>query len=550
MRINTVARRRYADATMRENKATRLSRVLAVTAVSVASAVGLAVTHPSHDSRTITGPYAALLAASADLGPAQDERVQLTAALRPGVAPDNVTQWARQHGLAVRWRTGDPWAVIDGDPRAVGAAFDVDVRDYRTRRGQLFYASPQQPQVPAALRTELTGLGRILSYTPFHDAQRWMFPLDVPDQGLSPEALLRTYEIEPLRKAGFTGKGQTVVVFAFDGVDQPDLDMFATTFGLPPFTPEIVGGMPSQRSGEATMDLEAVHSIVPDAKKVLVNARPTVQGGGTYEKIAAMMEDAQRRYPGAVWSFSIGWGCDKLITAADLAPVRAALAAAHKAGTTSFNASGDLAGLECRGGDDWSTPPGPDQVGLDAVASVPEMTDVGGTSLSTTKDGTWIAEQAWYDVPILHGTGGGVSALFDRPQWQEQLDVGKGAGRRLTPDVSAVGDPETGVKIVFQQSISTGGGTSLAAPLWAGMAAILNQYLQDNGGRPLGDLNTLIYEVSRAARRPAFREVPQGANAVDRSLPGYDLVTGLGTPRLENLAKDLLDVQKTWIGVN
>jgi len=128
--------------------------------------------------------------------------------------------------------------------------------------------------------------------------------------------------------------------------------------------------------------------------------------------------------------------------------------------------------------------------------------------------------------------------------------VGKGAGRRLTPDVAAVGDPKTGVKIIFQQSLSTGGGTSLAAPLWAGMAAILNQYLQENGGRPLGDLNKLIYEVSRAARLPAFRRVPQGANATDRSLPGYDLVTGLGTPRLEDLAKDLLDLQRTWIGVN
>ena len=525
-------------------------RILEVIAVFAACAVGLAVAGPPHDSRTITGPYAALLSASTDLGPAAGERVELTAALRDGATPDALTEWARRRGLAVRWRAGDRWAVIDGAPRAVATAFDVDVRDYRTRRGQPFYASPQQPQIPAALRTELTGLGRILSYTPFHDAQRWMLPLDVPDQGLSPEALLRSYEIEPLRKAGFTGEGQTVVVFSFDGVDQADLDMFTTTFGLPPFTPEIVGGMPSQRSGEAAMDLEAVHAIAPDAKKVLVNARPTVEGGGAYEKIAAMLEDAERRYPGAVWSFSIGWGCDKLITAADLEPVRAALAAAHKAGTTSFNASGDLAGLECRGGEDWSTPPGPDQVGLDAVASVPEMTDVGGTSLSTTADGTWIAEQAWYDVPILHGTSGGASALFDRPQWQEQLDVGKGAGRRLTPDVAAVGDPETGVKIVFQQSIAAGGGTSLAAPLWAGMAAILNQYLRDNGGRPLGDLNKLIYEVSRSARLPAFREVPQGANATDRSLPGYDLVTGLGTPRLENLAKDLLEVQRTWIGVN
>ena len=80
------------------------------------------------------------------------------------------------------------------------------------------------------------------------------------------------------------------------------------------------------------MDLQAIHAIAPDAKKVLVNARPTVEGDGAYEKIAAMMEDADRRYPGAVWSFSIGWGCDKLITAADLVPVRAALAAAQRNG--------------------------------------------------------------------------------------------------------------------------------------------------------------------------------------------------------------------------
>ena len=95
--------------------------------------------------------------------------------------------------------------------------------------------------------------------------------LEVPDQGLSPDAL-RTYNANSLRDRGFTGKGMTVVVFAFDGFDQADLDMFATSFGLPKFTPELVGGMPSARRGEATMDLEAIHAIAPDAKKVLVNA--------------------------------------------------------------------------------------------------------------------------------------------------------------------------------------------------------------------------------------------------------------------------------------
>lgn len=50
---------------------------------------------------------------------------------------------------------------------------------------------------------------------------------------------------------------------------------------------------------------------------MLINARPTISASGPYEKIAAMKEEAERRFPGAVWSFSIGWGCDKLITAVD-----------------------------------------------------------------------------------------------------------------------------------------------------------------------------------------------------------------------------------------
>ena len=274
-----------------------------------------------------------------------------------------------------------------GAPAAVGAAFGVAVHDYRGRLGQVFYASPQQPAVPTAIASEVSELGRILGYIPHYESVPFIVPLDVPDQGLAPAGLLRTYNAAPLRDSGYTGKGTTVLVFAFDGFDQEDLDMFATSFDLPKFTPELMGDMPSQRTGEATMDLEAIHAVAPDAKTVLVNARNTVSGDATYQKIGALMEEADRRYPGAVWSFSIGWGCDKIATAADLLPVRSALSAAMRHGTTAFNASGDLAGLECKGGHNWSSPPAPDDVGLDSVASLPEMTDVGGTTLSTDADG-------------------------------------------------------------------------------------------------------------------------------------------------------------------
>ena len=496
----------------------------------------------------IDGPFASLLAASTDLGPAQSDHVQLTAMLNDQRRPDALMNWAGQHGLTVQWRASDGWAVVEGTADHVANAFGVQVHDYRGQRGQKFYASPQQPQVPPPLRDEVNELGRILSYTPHHESRPDIIPLDVPDQGLTPDALLTTYNAATMARNGFTGKGTTVVVFAFNGFAQSDLDTFSTMSGLPKFTPTIVGAKPPTPYGETTMDLELVHAVAPDAQTVVVNARPTVEGDGAFQKIGQMMEDTDRRFPGAIWSFSIGWGCDKLITAADLAPVRSALAAAHTHGTTSFNASGDLAGLECKGGDDWDSPPGPADVGLDSISSIPEMTSVGGTTLSTDATGRWLAEQAWFDVPLSQGTGGGVSSLFGMPPWQSvaagQVPGNRNTGKRLTPDVAAVADPFTGVKIVLNGDTVVGGGTSQSAPIWAGLAAVMTQYLKSNGGNAIGDINPLLYQIAQGAPLPAFRDVYLGGNAVDTAGPGYDLVSGLGTPNVDNLARNLLILQR------
>ena len=508
----------------------------------------LRVTPMPATSPMIDGPYSLLLGASTDLGPSHSGPVQLTATLHDSTRPDALIGWAGQHGLSVRWRTGDPWAIVEGEPGRVADAFGVDVHDYRGRRGQVFYASPQQPSVPVPLRGEVTELGRILGYTPHHLSRPPFLPLDVPDRGLTPSALLTTYNANRLAAQGYTGKGTTIVIFAFDGFQQADLDTFATSYGLPKFTPTVVGGQAGKARGETTMDLEVAHGIAPDARKVIVNARPTVEGSGAFEKIGQLLEATDQQFPGAVWSFSIGWGCDKLLTAADLAPVRSALTKAHAHGTTAFDASGDLAGLECRGGQDWSSPPGSSDIGLDSVASLPEMTNVGGTTLSTTKTGAWLAEQAWFDVPLTQGTGGGVSALFERPDWQRaaarQLDTSHDPTRRLTPDIAAVADPFTGVKIVLDQQNLVGGGTSQSAPIWAGLTAVMTQYLIANGGHALGDLNPQLYRIAAGAPLPAFRDVTLGGNAVETAQPGYDLVTGLGTPDVENLVQNLLILQK------
>ena len=521
----------------------RSAALLATALLGVAVAAGPSLVHNARHGDVITGPYAYLLAASENLGPSHAGDAQLTVTLPGAQRPGVLTEWAETRGLSVRWQPGDDWAIVNGPADRLAVAFDVPVHDFRGRQGQLFYASPMQPALPSELRGAVTGVGRILSYLP-HRMARPVFPLDVPRPGLKPEDLLRAYNATPLAETGHRGQGQTVVIFAFDGFEQDDLDMFADTMNLPRFTPEVVGGPLSAPRAEASMDMQVVHAIAPEARVVLVNARPTVEGGGGFEKIARMFNDAAEKYPNSVWSLSIGWGCEALISEPDVAPVRAALVNAHRQGIAVFDASGDNAGLECKGGKDWSSPPGPSEIGVDAIASLPEITSVGGTTLSTDMQGRWIEEFGWIDPPMSQGTSGGVSRLFARPDYQHALVVERNSEHRVVPDVSAVADPFTGVQIVIGQNLMLGGGTSQSAPIWAGMTALMNQYIVENGGHTIGDINPLLYRVAQGAQLPGFRDIKAGGNAVDTPAEGYDLVTGLGSPNVDNLARNLLDAQR------
>ena len=496
---------------------------------------------------TISGPYASLLAGSDDLGPSRDGDAQLTLALPATTRPVALITWADPLRLSVRWRPNEDWAIVAGAAQDLATAFDVPVHDYRGRKGQVFYASAQQPLVPEPLRDTVTGVGRVLGYSPHHFAIPQNFPLDVPKQGLMPAALLAAYNATPLVDAGFTGKGSTIVFFEFDGYDQADLDAYADLAGLPKFTPTLIGGQPGPPHGETVMDLEVAHAIAPDAHLVVVNALPTVAGDGTYENIGRLFDSVDRQFPGAVWSLSIGWGCDAIATAVDLKPVRSAIVKAQHHGTTVFVASGDNGGLECKGGEDWSSPPGPHDVGLDAIGSLPEVTSVGGTTLSTDAQGRWLSEAAWTDIPMSQGTSGGVSKLFDRPAYQRRVSVARDSKHRLVPDISAVADPFTGVRIVYGQQQRIGGGTSQSAPIWAALTVSMNQYLEAHAGRPVGDFNPLLYRIAAGANLPGFRDVTLGSNAVDLSSPGFDLVTGLGSPNVANLARNVLDLQTAGV---
>jgi kumamolisin len=192
----------------------------------------------------------------------------------------------------------------------------------------------------------------------------------------------------------------------------------------------------------------------------------------------------------------------------------------------------------CASGDDGSR----DQVNdgrahVDFPASSPHVLGCGGTQLLET-GGAIDSEIAWNDGS--HATGGGVSDVFDPPEFQAASGVpvsvnpGGRAGRGV-PDVAGDADPMTGYQILVDGQLLVAGGTSAAAPLWAGLLALVNEQLAE----PVGYLNPLLYE-QLAIEADALGDVTGGGNGAYQAGRGWDACTGLGTPRGENLLAALI----------
>ena len=112
-----------------------------------------------------------------------------------------------------------------------------------------------------------------------------------------------------------------------------------------------------------------------------------------------------------------------------------------------------------------------------------------------------------------------------------------GGTARLTPDVAAPADPNTGALVILNGGGQTIGGTGWSAPTWAGLGALINQARVAAGKSRLGFLNPLLYSLDPAA---CFRDVTAGQNGAYNCSEGYDLVTGLGSPRVKNLLAALV----------
>jgi kumamolisin len=164
---------------------------------------------------------------------------------------------------------------------------------------------------------------------------------------------------------------------------------------------------------------------------------------------------------------------------------------------------------------------------VDFPASSPHVLACGGTSLQASGNAI-TAETVWNDGAQGGAGGGGVSAVFPVPSWQNGLQVAMTSGNpqalanRGVPDVSGDADPETGYDVRIDGTNTVIGGTSAVAPLWAGLIARINA-ARPNGS--VGFINPQLY-----ASPDVFNDITSGNNGAYKAAKGWDACTGLGTP--------------------
>jgi kumamolisin len=366
---------------------------------------------------------------------------------------------------------------------------------------------------------------------------------------------LRTaYGIDELARKGITGKGRTIAII--DPIGAPnaakDLETFSKKTGLPEADLKIVNHKPDSGTAapfdwsddimansarEVTMDLQAAHAMAPDARLVLhqMGADPDdvddqISPDALVQLIEVLGDITDNKAD--VVSLSLGFpevgpnvkGYDRLYK-----QVTELFREMNKEGITVVASSGDSGVYDpnASGGDTKVRT-------VDWPSSDPNVTAVGGTRLSLDDNGNRTApDTVWNDS--VGAPGGGRSAVFGRPDYQaEGLVADAAQGRRAVPDVSlsASASASTMIYITTDKGGSWEplGGTSLAAPLFAGIVALAAQ----ETGTGLGHVNPRLYSMAPAPRtgeRAGVIDITSGTNG-EGGFPageGYDLASGLGT---------------------
>jgi len=345
--------------------------------------------------------------------------------------------------------------------------------------------------------------------------------------GYTPAQIRHAYGLDQVMFGSIVGDGTGQTIAIVDAYHAPtiaaDLHAFDVAFGLPdppsfrvvaqdgstnyPRTDPAGRGTLNWET-ETALDVEWAHALAPGADILLVEAN-----GPTWTDLGQAAIDYARRRPG-VSVISMSFGANEFASETTLDGVFNTVAG--HGGVTFVASSGD------------SGTPG----GYPAVS--PNVVGIGGTHLSADAAGNYQGESGW------SGSGGGVSHYEPLPAWQS--GAMSGLWRRAAPDVAFDADPYSGVPVYDSYNGGSQpwlqiGGTSFSAPAWAAIVAIADQ------GRALNGLDsfdgpTQLLPLLYSLPTTDFHDITQGSNGLAAG-PGYDLVTGRGTPLGAALIADL-----------
>jgi kumamolisin len=458
---------------------------------------------------------------------------------RFGLSDDDlarVRDWAAEQGIAVVATSSQRITISVGAPAGtVESVFDVRLHDYADAAGRTFHAPDVDPRIPAALEglvAAVEGLDARPTERPANAALIAAGPLG----GMTPKVIDRAYELEGLRALNLNGEGQTVAIVSLDTFDPADVarfDQIAGTSGPPVEKVPVDGGVssPGDGQGEVNLDIDVIRAVAPKAQ--ILDYEAPNRGGAIANIIDRIVSDGRADIA------SISWGsCELARPPASMARMASSMAAAAAAGVTVYVASGDHGAYGCIDQNRQDL-----RIAVDSPGGDPNVVGVGGTYMSMLDDGTYIDEVAWEEPLTGWAPGGGLSAYYAKPAWQTGVGVqnARSNGMRQVPDVAAAADPVSGFLSVSEGQPGSAGGTSAAAPFWAGFTVLVRQLAERDGVDGLGALGPTLYEV--AAAQPAgavFHDVTRGGNLFDNATPGWDYATGLGTPRGTPLARAIV----------
>ena len=319
----------------------------------------------------------------------------------------------------------------------------------------------------------------------------------------SPAQIRQAYGFSQLYSTT-TGAGQTIAIIDAYGSSsiQKDLNSFCSYFGLPAATVDIryPQGKPGANSGwaqETSLDVEWAHAIAPGAHIMLVVAANASVGN--------LLGAVDYAVANGATVVSMSWG------------------AGEYAGETTDDSHFNHPGVT------FVASAGDSGEAVEWPAASPYVVGVGGTSLHLNSSSVRTSETAW------SGSGGGISQYEPAPSWQSGWS---GLSSRGVPDVSYVADPNTGVEVVYGGRLYVFGGTSVGAPQWSALVALANSL----NTSPLSSADTALYSAagtSDTINGSFYYDITSGNNGTDTddyAIPGYDLVTGLGSPVANTLA--------------